>query len=209
MYQSFTTPVSAARALLIVAVVTTICAAVLAGAGLAQRPAQPPARGDLLYSALLRPGELRGFYPITCEAVTHGVQRWAADSSLSTANLVDNGFVAGLREPLLSHKTRAQAVSVVALFASPSGARREIAAEAAGARASAKSFSAFRVVGIPGARGYLVANDSRSRLTVSFSAGHLQYVVRIATAAPGQVDTLREWALAAALAQYRRMQRPS
>jgi hypothetical protein len=76
-----------------------------------------------------------------------------------------------------------------------------------GARASEKSFSAFRVAGIPGARGYVVPNDSGSLLTVSFSAGRLQYVVRIATAAPGQVDTLRERALAAALVEHRRVQR--
>jgi hypothetical protein len=194
---------------LVVAVVGMFCAAVLAGAGLAQKPSEPSARGDLLYSRVLRPGELKGFYSITCEAVTYGAGRWAAHSSLSAADLVDNGFVAGLRVPLQSQGSRAQAVSLVALFTSPSGARREIDVEAGEARASAQSSSAFRVVGIPGALGYVVANDSGSVLTVSFPVGRLQYVVRIATAAPSQLDTLREQALAAALAQYRRVQRAS
>ena len=190
-------------------VLTALSAAALTGAGLAQRPVDPSAPGDVLYGRVLAPGELHGFHAIACPIVIHGAGEWAAGSSLSKTDLVRNGFVAGLHEQLLTGTSRARAASLVSLFSSAAGAGREVDAEAARARASDRDFRAFRVNGIPRALGYVVARTSGSLVTVSFSVGRLQYVVRIADAGTGRVDRLRDRALSAAHAQYRRIRRAS
>lgn len=70
-------------------------------------------------------------------------------------------------------------------------------------------FGAFHVTGIPGARGYVVTNQSASRLTVSFSKGRLDYLVRVAAAKPARVDAVRAHVLAAVHGLYQKLQRQS
>ena len=177
------------KTLLVVVVVTAVTGAVLAGAGLARTPVEPSAPGDFLYGRVLDSHELYGFYAITCPAVTRSAEEWSAQ----TGDLAENGFVAGLDEELLSKSTHAHASSLAVLFRTAADARAQVDRAAAGTR--------FRVAGVPGAHGYA----SASRVTVAFSLGRLEYVVRVTSTDATQLATLRGRASAAARALYRRL----
>jgi hypothetical protein len=175
------------KTLLVAVVVTAVTGAVLAGTGLARTPVEPSAPGDFLYGRVLDSHELYGFYAITCPAVTRSSEEWSAQ----TGDRVQNGFVAGLDEELLSKTSHAHASSLAVLFRTAADARAQVD-QVDGAR--------FSVAGIPGAHGH----QSTSRVTVAFSVGRLEYVVRV-TADPVQLGMLRGRAVAAARALYRRL----
>jgi hypothetical protein len=161
--------------------VVFLAAFAAAGVGLARATVPQSHRAAAeplaLQQGVLRSNELHGFVSAFCPIVVTDAGRWAR-GQLSSAALRRNGFVAGVREELLSQERGADAVSVVAQFSDTSGARHEVQDEFASARRSAHGFAAFSVPGVPGARGFTLRDRGRETYSVLFSDGRFQYLVR-------------------------------
>jgi hypothetical protein len=124
---------------------------------------------------------------------------------LSVDQLHRNGFVAGLRQPLHSTRLDADAVVSVALFDWTGGARTEIGNELASAHRNSRTFEAFPVAGIPGARGFALSGRGSNGSNVVFQDGRYVYVVGIGFPAGSAARSSNAQAIAAATALYRRV----
>ena len=158
-----------------------------------------------LYTRVLSLDELHGFWSVTCPAAVTSAAQWATHSS-STRELERNGFVNGLREPLRSSGSTAQAWSEVAQYRTPSGARSESLAELGRARRLGGAVSGFAVTQIPGSHGYSVPDGRASRMAVGFTEGRFQYVLEISGVGASDAAALRARLTAAAVALYHRAQ---
>jgi hypothetical protein len=131
-----------------------------------------------LRGRLLQPAELPNFATVLCPGVVKDSYRWAGRYT-SAASLQQNGFEAGLSEPLYSMALRAQGVASVARFGSEHGARAEAARELAAARQSPGRFSSYRVAGMPGAFGFMIDRGTVVERDVVFAAGRYVYLVGV------------------------------
>jgi hypothetical protein len=153
-------------------------AALALGAGTLAVVQTGNASGSSLRERLLRPTELPNFATVLCPGVIESSYRWAGRYT-SAGSLQQNGFEAGLSEPLYSTTLRAQGVASVARFASEHGARAEAARELAAARQSPGRFSSYRVAGVPGAYGFTSDRGTVVERDVVFAAGRYVYLVGV------------------------------
>ena len=120
------------------------------------------------------------------------------------ARLNGIGFVAGANEKLATKDGAAEGLSIVEQFKSLQGARRELETQLRRSSAS-RNYVAFRVSGIPGARGFDLSDRRSSGHNVVFTDGPYYYLVGTGTAtgtpqAPTRADTID-----AAFRLYRRV----
>jgi hypothetical protein len=153
-------------------------AALAALALVATGEASTTASSPKLSERLIASTELPDFATVYCPEVVDDAYRWA-ERYTSTASLKRNGFVAGLSAPLYSTLLRAQAVTSVAQFRSEDGAQAELRREAAAARRSPGSVSAFTLPSIPGAFGITLRHGALVERDVFFRAGHFVFRVGV------------------------------
>src|SRR5438552_2496340 len=145
-------------------------AALALGAGSLAVAQTGNAGSSTLRERLLQPAELPNFATVLCPSVVEDSYRWAGRYA-STGSLQQNGFEAGLSEPLYSPSLRAQGVASVARFSSEARARAEAGLELAAARRSPGRFSSFRVAGLSGAHGFTIDRGTVVERDVVFTAG--------------------------------------
>jgi hypothetical protein len=152
-------------------------AALALGAGSLAVAQTGNAGSNTLQERLLR-AEVPNFATVLCPSVVEDSYRWAG-RYVSAASLEQNGFEAGLAEPLYSPTLRAQGVVSVARFASEDGARAEAQRELAAARRSPGRFSSYRVAGIADAYGFTIDRGTVVERDVVFAAGRYVYLVGV------------------------------
>jgi len=198
---------SARHSAKIALVVVCLAALFAVRAAGARTPGQPDATSATapLYTRVLSIDELKGFWSVTCPVAVTSAAQWATHSA-SSAELERNGFVNGLREPLRSSGSSAQAWSAVAQFRTAAGARREALSELSRARQLGGAFARFDVPQIPNSHGYSVPNGRTSRIAVGFTAGRFQYLLEVAGGGASEATALRARLTAAAVSLYQRAQ---
>jgi hypothetical protein len=122
--------------------------------------------------------DVPSFATVLCPSVVEDSYRWAGRYT-STGSLDQNGFEAGLAEPLYSPSLRAQGVASVVRFGSEAGARAEIQHELAAARRSPGRFSSYSVAGVPGAHGFTIDRGTVVERDVVIAAGRYVYLVGV------------------------------
>jgi hypothetical protein len=185
-----------------------VAALALAGGGATLASTSAPAAAHVdpaseLYGRLLVRTELPGFTAWNCPLVQTDARRWA-QSSLSVEQLRRNGFAAGLRQTLRSYSLGAEASASVARYDSARGARSELENEIAAARRHARTYTAFPVPDIPGARGFTLSGNTK-RLNVGFTDG--RYLHRLSVGFPSSAtqQPSKAQVVAAATALYQRI----
>jgi hypothetical protein len=158
---------------------TIAAVAAIAAVGLVVVGQSSSARLDpTLRERLIAPSELAAFATVYCPAVVDDANRWAGRYT-STDSLHENGFVAGLSEPLYSPSLHAQGVSAVIQFRSGDGARSEIDREVAAARRAPGRFGRFAVGGVPGAEAFTIDRGGLRERDVAFTAGDEAYLIGV------------------------------
>jgi hypothetical protein len=152
-------------------------AALALGAGSLAVAQTGNAGSNSLQERLLHAG-VPNFATVLCPSVVEDSYRWAGRYA-SAASLEQNGFEAGLAEPLYSPMLRAQGVASVARFSSEAGARAEIQHELGAARRSPGRFASYRVAGVPGAHGFTIDRGTVIERDVVFAAGRYMYLVGV------------------------------
>lgn len=152
-------------------------AALALGAGSLAVAQTGNAGSNALQERLLHAG-VPNFATVLCPSVVEDSYHWAGRYT-SAASLEQNGFEAGLAEPLYSLSLRAQGVVSVARFSSEDGARAEIQQELAAARRSPGRFASYRVAGVPGAHGFTIDRGTVVERDVLIAAGRYVYLVGV------------------------------
>lgn len=122
--------------------------------------------------------EIPNFATVLCPSVVEDSYRWAGRYT-SSGSLQQNGFEAGLSEPLYSPTLRAQGVASVARFDSEAGAQAEAERELAAARHTPGRFSSYRVAGVSGAYGFTIDRGTVVERDVVLAAGRYVYLVGV------------------------------
>jgi len=198
---------SARHSAKIALVVVCLAALFAVRAAGARTPGQPDATSATapLYTRVLSIDELKGFWSVTCPVAVTSAAQWATHSA-SSAELERNGFVNGLREPLRSSGSSAQAWSAVAQFRTAAGARREALSELSRSRTLGGTVNRFELPQVPGSHGYSLANGGTSRIAVGFASGRFQYLIEISGFDASDAAVLRARLTTAAAALYERAQ---
>jgi len=142
--------------------------------------------------------EIPNFATVLCPSVVDDSSRWAGRYA-SAGLLQQNGFEAGLSEPLYSPTLRAQGVASVAQFGSEAGARAEAEHELAVAGHSPGRFSFYRVAGVPGARGFTIDRGTVVERDVVFAAGRYVYLVGVTYRKGASIAVPASWLTGAAV----------
>lgn len=146
-------------------------------------PPDTPAAARALAPRVLAADELPGFAPQVLTPSTRAAD-WAsvkvrpAQAAKEAARLKRKGFIAGLSEQLAATNgdTAQTGLSIVEQFPSARAAATELAAQLRRSKA-ADYFKAFRVTGIPGARGFDLAGRNGAGHNVAFADGPYFYLV--------------------------------
>src|SRR2546425_1002634 len=175
-----------------------------------QAPESAPPAARSIGTRVLQPAELPGFASQGTRPSTSAAD-WVNQNALpkaqaakEVARLKGLGFIAGANEQLATKNGDAEGLSIVEQFTSPRGASGELAAQLRKSRAS-RNYAAFRVSGIPGARGFDLSDKRSTGHNVVFTDGPYYYLVGTGTAtgtprAPTRADTID-----AAFRLYRRV----
>jgi hypothetical protein len=164
---------------------------------------------------VLRAGELPGFVPKERAAVVTSAADWAKvapSGGIDVATRLSRaGFVAAVREDLDWTKgTDRGALSAAVRLGSAKAARAEITQQvqdfaAEPHRGRAKSYTPFRVPGIPGAHGFTLTNTDASGHNIIFADGPFTYHVGVGWGAQVKDVPTRQQLIAAATTLYERV----
>lgn len=121
-----------------------------------------------LTTRVLRNGEFLGFRRVRKPAVVRKASAWAGRTG-SVIALRRDGFSGGVRSRMRWQARDLDALSVVARFSSKRAAGRQLDAIVDGER--------FRIVGIPGARGFVLRSGDTVGTNVGFTNGRYMYLV--------------------------------
>jgi hypothetical protein len=192
-------------------VLAFVCAAT--GAALAEPKPLP------LSARVIQPGEFPGFLALPGQSTTlyKNPRQWvsvdttltAAQVSARTARMRGEGFVAVLSRQLVTQTPKPWGgLSWVMQLNSDPSARAELRANvreaASTSKPPARSYTAFSVSGIPGARGYHLTSPGGVGDNVVFADGQLLYFVGFGWSGKAQNRPTRAQLLAAAARLYKR-----
>jgi hypothetical protein len=173
-----------------------------------------------LTQRLVQPGGFPPFLVLPGQSTTqyNSPQQWVAlDTSLTTsqasaevARMRNEGFVALVSRQLgLSQRESLGGLSWVMQLGSATAAKDELAANVQGAKTQTKApgtFTAFKVKGIPGARGYSLTSSGGSGSNVVFAGGPFLYLLGVGWTQPKPKNTpTRAELVAAATRLYKRV----
>jgi hypothetical protein len=135
--------------------------------------------------------------------VVRSLSEWAG-GYMWVDKLRANGFVAGIREKLVSNALQAAGLSTLPSSALLRAHGREVENQVTSSRKTARTYAAFSVPGIPGARGFTLSDGHSKGYNVAFSGRPFQYVVG-AGFPLGAIKPTKAQVIAAAAALYRRV----